>query len=436
MGSIDLPITIGKYPQQSTKLRTFLIIDCPSAYNIILGRTALNALQAVTSTYHLAMKFPTDQGVGIVRGEQTIAQECYVASLKKIKMKEAMTINGVDVRDEEELVRGEPVEELVEVPVHPTDPTKTTKIGNQLSSQAKADLTALLAKHNNVFSWTHSDMPGIDLSFITHRLGIESQFRSFRQKQCIFHPKRNSLIVVELDKLLKAQFIRNVDYPRWLSNVILVRKNNGEWRLCVDYSALNQAYPKDSYSLPRIYLLVNATLGHQILSFMDGFSGYNQILMHVVDQEHTSLIIDKGTYYYRIMSFGLKNARATYQRLVNAVFQHQIGQNMEVYVDDMLVKSKLPSDHLADLHETFQTLFQYQMKLNSEKCAFSVGSGPPSPGHDTIEEEDPHSWTLCVDGSSRKEGSGADLILTTPEAEYFKCAFQIPIYSMQQPGRI
>ena len=93
-----------------------------------------------------------------------------------------------------------------------------------------------------------------------------------------------------------------------------------------------------------------------MLSFMDAFSGYNQILMHTSDQEDTSFITDRGTYHYRVMPFGLKNAGATYQRLVNTIFHHQIGRNMEVYVDDMLVKSKYSSDHLTDLRETFATL--------------------------------------------------------------------------------
>ncbi|XP_028106746.1 uncharacterized protein LOC114305817 [Camellia sinensis] len=109
-------------------LFTFLVVDCPSAYNIILGRTALNAFQVVTSTYHLAMKFPTDLGVGTMRREQTVAREYYVASLKEVKLKETMIIEGLDVRDEDELVRGELVEELVEVLIDPTNPTKTVRI--------------------------------------------------------------------------------------------------------------------------------------------------------------------------------------------------------------------------------------------------------------------------------------------------------------------
>ena len=157
-----------------------------------------------------------------------MARESYVASLKEVKLKEAMLIEGLDVRDEDELVRGEPVEELVEVSIDPNNPIKTAKIGSQLPSQAKADLTALLTEHRDVFAWTQSDMPGIDPSFITHRLSIEPHFRPHRQKQRIFHPERNTLIAAEVNKLLEAQFIKNVDYPRWLSNVVLVRKHIGK----------------------------------------------------------------------------------------------------------------------------------------------------------------------------------------------------------------
>ncbi|XP_028097772.1 uncharacterized protein LOC114297541 [Camellia sinensis] len=193
IGSIDLPITIEEHLRQTTKILTFLVVDSPFAFNIILGRIALNVFQVVTSTYHLVVKFSTNHGIGTVRGEQTVATKCYVASLKELKLKEAMIIEGLDVRDEEELIRGELVEELVEG---------------------------------------------------------------------IFHPERNNLITEEMDKLLKAKFIQNVEYPKRLSNVVLVRKNNGKWRLCVDYSDLNWACPKDCYPLPRIDLLVDATAGH------------------------------------------------------------------------------------------------------------------------------------------------------------------------------
>ena len=159
-----------------------------------------------------------------------------------------------------------------------------------------------------------------------------------------------------------------------LANVVMVNKSNGKWRMCFDFKDLNKACPKDSFPLPIIDQLVDSTAGHKLLSFMDAFSGYNQILMDEDDQEKTSFVTSQGLYCYKVMPFGLKNARATYQRLVNHMFSHQIGRNVEVYVDDMLVKSKDEANHLVDLKETFDTLCKYNMKLNPTKCVFAVAS--------------------------------------------------------------
>ena len=131
----------------------------------------------------------------------------------------------------------------------------------------------------------------------------------------------------------------------------MVKKANGKWKMCVDFTDLNKSYPKDSYHLPRIDQLVDLTAGHQLLSFMDAFTGYNQIRMDKENQEKTSFITSQGLFCYKIMPFGLKNVGATYQRLVNHMFRPQIGQNVEVYVDDMLVKSLDKDKHLDDLWE-------------------------------------------------------------------------------------
>jgi hypothetical protein len=145
--------------------------------------------------------------------------------------------------------------------------------------------------------------------------------------------------------------------------------------MCVDFIDLNKACPKDSFPLPRIDALVDSTSGYNLLNFMDAFFGYNQIYMQSKDREKTAFVIDRGLYCYRVMPFGLKNVGATYQRLVNKMFRDQIGRNMEVYVDDVLFKSVLPLDHQHDLHETFETLRQYRMKLNPAKCTFGVSFG-------------------------------------------------------------
>ena len=145
-------------------------------------------------------------------------------------------------------------------------------------------------------------------------------------------------ITEKVRKLQDAEFIKEVYYPYWLANVVMVKKANGKLRICADFTDLNKACPKDSYPLPRIDILVDLTERHQLLSFMDAFSDYNQIKLDEADQERTSFVTSQGLFYYKVMSFGLKNAGATYQRLMNKMFTHQIGMNVQVYMDDMLVK--------------------------------------------------------------------------------------------------
>ncbi|KAL5569910.1 hypothetical protein UlMin_026485 [Ulmus minor] len=213
-------------------------------------------------------------------------------------------------------------------------------------------------------------MPGIDPSVTVHRLNIDPNFKPVKQKRRTFNAERYMAINTEVDKLLKADFIEEANYPDWIANVVLVKKANGNWRVCVDFTDLNRACPKDSFPLPRIDQLVDATAGRELLSFMDAYSGYNQIRMHEGDQEHTAFLTNQGLYCYKVMPFGLKNAGATYQRLVNKMFKDQIGKMMEVYVDDMLVKSLKMEEHIQNLRETFEILRRYKMKLNPSKCAF------------------------------------------------------------------
>ena len=136
----------------------------------------------------------------------------------------------------------------------------------------------------------------------------------------------------------------------------MVKKANGKWRMCFDFTDLNRACPKDSYPLLRINTLVDSMARHELLSFMDAFLGYNQIKMNEEDQERTSFVTSQGLFCYKVMPFGLKNAGAIYQRLMNKMFSHQVGRNVQVYMDDMLVKSLRENNHLDDLQETFDTI--------------------------------------------------------------------------------
>ena len=266
------------------------------------------------------------------------------------------------------------VEALETVTLVEDEITKTIRIGTTLSPKMRTKLIQFLKENIDVFAWSHEDMSGISPKVIQHKLNVNPKKRLVQQRRRAFNPERDQAVTEEVTKLLVAGFIREVYYPNWLANIVLVKKANGKWRMCMDFTDLNKACPNDSFPLPRIDQLVDSTAGHKLLTFMDAFSGYNQIKMAEEDQEKTAFITSQGLYCYKVMPFRLKNAGATYQRLVNKMFNRQIGRNMEVYMDDMFVKSKEKLAHLDNLRETFATLKQYQMKLNLSKCVFGVAS--------------------------------------------------------------
>ncbi|XP_024197310.1 uncharacterized protein LOC112200500 [Rosa chinensis] len=216
-------------------------------------------------------------------------------------------------------------------------------------------------------------MPDIPIEIATHNLSIIPFLAPVRQKQRAFTHDKYRAIQVEVKKLMAINFVREVTYPLWLANVVMVpKKSPGSWCMCEDYTNLNRACPKDSFLFPRIDQLIDSTAGYRLLSFMDAFSGYNQIRMNPADEEHTAFTTNKGLYCYQVMPFGLKNAGATYQRLVNSMFEEVIGTIMEVYVDDMLVKSLTSEDHVTNLSIVFAIILRNGMRLNPQKCIFGV----------------------------------------------------------------
>ena len=268
LGVISFQITTGTYSKQATKKVDFLVVDCPSAYNVIIGCPTLNRLRAVTSTYHLLVRFPTENGVGEMRGDQAMTRECYLTSVSIEQAHQTMIM-------EERLNIAEPTEELEEVALIEGDEKKTTKIGTSMTKGVQDSIVRFLRENADVFTWSHDDMSGISTEVIAHKLNVNPSMHPIKQKRRVFAPERNATVMEEIDKLLTAGFIREVYYPEWLANVVMVKKSNGKWRMCVDFTDLNKACPKDSYPLPRIDQLVDSTARHKLLSFMDAFSSYN-----------------------------------------------------------------------------------------------------------------------------------------------------------------
>ena len=196
-------------------------------------------------------------------------------------------------------------------------------------------------------------MPGINRDIAQQTIPLSSGMKPIKQKLSRMKPDVALKIKEEIKKQLTAKFIRVSKYPEWVANVVPVPKKDRRVRMCVDYRDLNRASLKDDFPLPHIDILVDNTANHALLSFMDGYAGYNQILMAEEDMEKTTFITPSGTYCYTVMLFGLKNAGATYQRAATALLHDMMHKEVEVYVDDMIVKSKDRPGHMVALRKFF-----------------------------------------------------------------------------------
>lgn len=225
VGIITLPVIAEICPHQVTKAVNFLIVDRPLAYNAIIERPTLNKMKAVTSTYYLLMCFPTEE-VGEVRGDQTMARECYVTSLKGKESREALVIEDMEDRDDDQLRRIGPAEDLEELGIDPNHPERVVHLERMLPEEIKLHLQKLLTTYRDVFAWTHADMPSIDQRVITHRLSVDPTVKLVRQKKRTFITDQNQAIGEEVEKLRKAGFIWEVAYLDWMANVVLVKKSN------------------------------------------------------------------------------------------------------------------------------------------------------------------------------------------------------------------
>ncbi|KAL0461140.1 UNVERIFIED_CONTAM: Transposon Tf2-12 polyprotein [Sesamum latifolium] len=236
------------------------------------------------------------------------------------------------------------VDELKELNLGTTEEPRSIFVSALLSLEEEEQYFKTLDEYRDVFAWTYKEMPGLDPKVAIHHLGIRHGARPIKQSQRVLRPNLIPRIETEVNKLIDAGFIREVKYATWISSIVSVNKKNSQIWICVDFRDLNKACPKDDFPLPIIELMVDATTGHEALSFMDGSSGYNQIRMSPKDEECMAFRTPKGIYCYKVMPFGLKNAGATYQRAMQNIF------------DDMLHK-------------------KYNLKINPLKCAFGVSSG-------------------------------------------------------------
>ncbi|GAU32582.1 hypothetical protein TSUD_146960 [Trifolium subterraneum] len=315
MGHITLYTTFGEDENAKTiKVRYLVVKTLFTSYNIIIGRPTFNALGAVMSTLYLSIKYPLNNGkVRVVKGDQVLARKCYESSLKirhrpskpvsppvseeRTNGINMVNITDLDRREEFQDRRVSPIEDLEQVQIGEHS-HQTTNIGTSLQLEEREKIVTLLRNNRDLFAWQPSNMPGIDESIITHKLSISPVNKPVVQRKRKVGEERRAAITEEVAKLKEAGFIEEIKYPTWLANVVMVKKASGKWRLCVDFTDLNKACPKDPYPLPNIDRLIDGASSYKTLSFMDAYSGYNQIKMHPMDAQHTTFMSNTCNYFY------------------------------------------------------------------------------------------------------------------------------------------
>ncbi|GKV02584.1 hypothetical protein SLEP1_g15006 [Rubroshorea leprosula] len=358
-GVLPVELTVGN----RTLMSAFFVVDTVATYNALLGCDWIHSSWCVPSSLHQKLIFWNGGKAEVVSAND--------------KPFSANT-HLVEARYYEEDI-GEEADQGDEITLEELDlaPAKLDDLKAEVQDPLEEINLGSKSEPKTVLLGITSEMPGLDRKLVEQKLPIVEGFRPYKQP-----PRRMSAEVTlkvkeEIEQLVKAGFIRTCRYADWLSNVVPVLKKNGKLRVCVDFRNLNLATPKDEYPMPIANLLVDGVARHKILSFMDGHSGYNQIFIADADVPKIAFRCPGavGTFEWVVMPFGLKNVGAIYQRAMNAIFHDMIGKFMEIYIDDVVVKSNGEADHLVHLRKSFERMRQHGLKMNPLKCAFGVSAG-------------------------------------------------------------
>src|SRR3954464_8286096 len=266
---------------------------------------------------------------------------------------------------------------LEEVNLGDNDQKRITYISAKLGPELKATVIKMLKENRDCFAWDYDEMSGLGRDLVELKLPIKEGKKPIKQTPRRFAPEIHSKIKTEVERLLRCKFIQTTRYVEWIANIVPVIKKNGSLRVCIDFRDLNAATPKDEYPMPVAEMLVDSAAGFEYLSLLDGYSGYNQIFIADEDVPKTAFRCPGalGTYEWVVMPFGLKNAGATYQRAMNSMFHDFIDKFMQVYIDDIVIKSNSENGHLDHLRQSFERMRKYGLKMNPLKCAFGVHEG-------------------------------------------------------------
>jgi hypothetical protein len=266
-------------------------------------------------------------------------------------------------------------EEALEFNIGTEMDPRMVKIGKGTTEKERKEILALIREFRDTFAWNYDELKAYRGDVIQHAIPLVEGAKPFRQKLRHINPKLASQIQKELQKMVDAGIIAPIRYYSWMSNLVVVRKKNGDIRLCVDFRNLNQLSLKDNYPLPNMEHLLQRVTGAGMMSMLYGFSGYNQVLLKREDQLKTAFTTPWGTFMYLRMSFGLMNVGATFQRAMDFAFRDLIQKIIEIYQDDLTVVSKDRKDHLSHLRIVFERCRKYGISLNPKKSVFGIDEG-------------------------------------------------------------
>jgi hypothetical protein len=283
MGKIELPLSFGVAPNARSEQVTFDIVDIVYTYNAIMGRGSINKFEAAIHGRYLCMKIPGPQGVITVYGNQQTTcniERDFVLGQRNIHCLTTLR----EVSEATRPTTNEKVKAKLQsndgtktVPLDPAMPKQTIVISEDLTSQDEEKLISCLSRNKDIFAWSALDLVGVSRTVIEHSLGIDPSVCPKKQRLRKMSDEKTKAAKAEVHRLLEANFIEPIAYPTWLANVVMVQKKSGKWRMCIDFTSLNKACPKDNFPLPRIDKIVDSAVGCEVMSLLDCFSGYHQI---------------------------------------------------------------------------------------------------------------------------------------------------------------
>ena len=228
---------------------------------------------------------------------------------------------------------------------------------------AKIKYIALFQEFIDVFACSYEDLKAYDTSIIQHKIPLKDDQKPFKQKLRGINPILMPLVEKEIKKMYDAKIIVSIRYSKWASNIVPTRKKSGEIKLCIDFRNLNKVSLKDNYPLPKMDHILQRVVGSSRISLLDGFSGYNQVLVHPDDQDKTAFTTPWRNFMYVKMPFGLMNIGATFRRAMDIAFLEEIGYFIVIYLDDITVFSKIDEEHLAHLRKVFDKCRKFGISL-------------------------------------------------------------------------